>query len=204
MKGWETMKKEDFVALGIDESAAEKCAAASAEELKGFIPKARFDEVNNEKKALEKTLSERDEQLETLKKSTGNVEEMKKQIADLQAENKTKDEAHAAEMAKLKLDNAVDTALTAAGAKNIKAVRALLDSSGLKLGEDGKPEGLTAQLEALKKSDGYLFKESEAPSFKGFQPGASGDGVPKSADLSKMTYSEITAYMASNGDAKII
>ncbi len=52
------MKKEDFTALGIDESAAEKCAAASAEELKAFIPKARFDEVNNEKKALEKTLSE--------------------------------------------------------------------------------------------------------------------------------------------------
>ncbi len=203
MKGQETMKKEDFMALGIDESAAEKCAAASAEEMKGFIPKARFDEVNNEKKTLEKTLSERDEQLETLKKSTGNVEEMKKQIADLQAENKTKDEAHTAEMAKLKLDNAVDTALTTAGAKNIKAVRALLDASGLKLGEDGKLDGLTAQLEALKKSDGYLFKENEAPSFKGFQPGASGDGVPKNVDTSKMTYSEMMAYMAANPGAKI-
>ncbi len=193
------MKKEDFTALGIDESAAEKCAAASAEELKGFIPKARFDEVNNEKKALEKTLSERDEQLETIKKSTGDVDAMKKEIADLQAKN----EAHAAEMAKLRLDNAVDTALTSAGAKNIKAVRALLDTSGLKLGEDGKLDGLTAQLEALKKSDGYLFKENEAPSFKGFQPGASGDGVPQNLDTSKMTYSEMMAYMAANPGAKI-
>ena len=65
------MKKEEFVALGMDEAIAEKCAKASQEELKGFIPKGRFDEVNEEKKSLDKTLKERDKQLETLKKSTG-------------------------------------------------------------------------------------------------------------------------------------
>lgn len=30
------MKKEDFIALGISEEQAEKAAAASAEELKGY------------------------------------------------------------------------------------------------------------------------------------------------------------------------
>lgn len=39
-----TTKKEEFVKLGLDEETAAKCEAASAEELKGFIPKARFDE----------------------------------------------------------------------------------------------------------------------------------------------------------------
>ena len=43
MNGWETMKKDEFVKLGIDEETAKKCEAASLEELKGFIPKARFD-----------------------------------------------------------------------------------------------------------------------------------------------------------------
>ena len=81
------MKKEEFVKLGIDEETAKKCEAASQEELKGFIPKTRFDEVNNEKKKLELDLRDRDGQLETLKNSTGDVEAMKQQIATLQAEN---------------------------------------------------------------------------------------------------------------------
>jgi hypothetical protein len=42
------MKKEEFVKLGLDEETAKKCEAASTEELKGYIPKARFDEVNND------------------------------------------------------------------------------------------------------------------------------------------------------------
>ena len=99
MKGWyQTMKKEEFVKLGIDEELAKKSEAASQEELKGFIPKARFDEVNTEKKKLELDVRDRDGQLETLKNSTGDVEGMKQQIATLQADNKKKDEDHAAQI----------------------------------------------------------------------------------------------------------
>ena len=47
------MQKEDFVKLGFDDEVAKKCADASAEELKGYIPKVRFDAVNNDKKKLE-------------------------------------------------------------------------------------------------------------------------------------------------------
>ena len=50
------MKKEDFVALGISEEAAEKVAAMFAEELKGYVPKSRFDEVNRAKKEAETSL----------------------------------------------------------------------------------------------------------------------------------------------------
>ena len=50
------MKKEQFVELGVDEEIAAKCEAASQDELKGFIQKTRFDEVNNEKKKLEAQL----------------------------------------------------------------------------------------------------------------------------------------------------
>ena len=46
------MKKEEFVKLGVDDELAKKLEDASQEELKGYIPKARFDEVNNEKKKL--------------------------------------------------------------------------------------------------------------------------------------------------------
>lgn len=201
------MKKEEFVKLGISEDLAAKAEAASQEELKGYIPKARFDEVNNEKKKLELDVRDRDGQLETLKNSTGDVEAMKQQIATLQADNKAKDEAHAAEIKQLKIDAAVDAALTGARAKNTTAVKALLkDLDKAELGEDGTIKGLAEQIEALQKSDEYLFeaKETKKTQVKGAKPGESGneDG-DHGVDTSKMTYSELAAYMAEHPDAKI-
>ena len=197
------MKKEEFVKLGIDEETAKKLETASMEELKGYIPKARFDEVNEEKKKLQEDVKERDKQLETLKNSTGDVEAMKQQIETLQADNKAKDEAHQAEIKQLKIDNAVDTALGEAKAKNKVAVRALLkDLDKAELGEDGLIKGLADQIKALQKSDSYLFEQTSKKQFKGATPGESGDG-DQGIDTSKMTYSELAAYMAENPDAKI-
>ena len=206
MKGWyKTMKKEEFVKLGIDEETAKKCETASQEELKGFIPKARFDEVNTAKNTAEALLKERDGQLETLKNSTGDVDALKKQIETLQSENKAKDDAHAAEIKQLKIDNALETAITAAKGKNAKAIKALLNFENAELADDGTIKGLAEQIEALQKSDEYLFEaKSSKNQVKGAKPGEAGneddDGT---VDTSKMTYSELAAYLAENPDAKI-
>lgn len=61
------MKKKQFVLLGLTEELATRAAAASAEELKEYIPKVRFNEVNNAKKVAEAKLVE-----------------LRKQIADLE------------------------------------------------------------------------------------------------------------------------
>ena len=84
------------------------------------------------------------------------------------------------EMARLKLDCAVDIALAAAGAKNVKTVKALLDLAEVRLGEDGRLSGFDEQLKAVRRSDGYLFAEKPLQNFKGFQPEAAADGVPDS------------------------
>lgn len=52
------MKKEDFINLGIEEELASKLEQASMDELKSFIPKGRFDEINNSKKSIETQLAE--------------------------------------------------------------------------------------------------------------------------------------------------
>ena len=200
------MKKEEFVKLGVSEDIAVKCEESSQEELKGFIPKSSFNEVNEENKTLKQTITDRDKQLNDLKESSGDSVELKKQIEDLQKQNAAEKAAHDKEIAQLKLDNAVETALTAAGVKNNKALRALLDAEKIKLDESGKLTGLSEQLEAVRKTDGYLFNEKNgtAPIMKGFQPGASGDVKPDGkTDFSKMTYSEMTAYLAQNPGAKI-
>lgn len=191
------MKKDEFLKLGLDEETAKKCEAASTEELKGYIPKARFDEVNNEKKKLELDVRDRDGQLETLKNSTGDVEGMKKQIETLQADNQKKDEAHAAEIKQLKIDAAVDAAITSAKGKNAKAIKALLDMAKINVDKDGNVIGYAEQLETLSKTEDskFLFDAvtNEQPKFKGLNPGEKKDGVPGAItkeQFSRMSYKE--------------
>lgn len=197
------MKKEDLFAMGLTEDQAKKVL----ESLDGnFVTKTRFNEVNEENKTLKQSVADRDKQLEDLKKSSGDNAELKKQIETLQQQNADQKKAHEAELNQLKLDNAIDAALMAAGAKNGKALKALLDVTKVKLGEDGKLTGLDEQVAAVQKSDAYLFesKQQTKQTFKGFQPGASGEVKPGTeVDTSKMTYSELAAYMAANPDAKI-
>ena len=197
------MKKEDLIAMGLTEDQAKKVM----DSLDGnFVTKARFNEVNEENKTLKQSVADRDKQLEDLKKSSGDNAELKKQIETLQQQNADQKKAHDAEMAQLKLDNAIDAALTAAGAKNIKAVRAMIDTSKMKLGEDGTVEGLSDAIKAVQKSDSYMFNtvQQKQQTFKGFQPGASGEVKPGTeVDTSKMTYSELAAYMVANPDVKI-
>lgn len=202
------MKKEQFIELGVSEELAAKCETASQDELKGFIPKTRFDEVNGEKKKLEESLKERDSQLESLKNSTSDVEGLKKQIEDLQAENKTKDDNYKAEIQQLKVNAAVESALHSANAKNVVAVKALLkDLDKAVVGEDGTIAGLADQIKALQKTDSYLFetKEAGAAKLKGAEAGHSGDdgGEPGKPDTSKMTYSEMVKYLDANPGTKL-
>ncbi len=173
------MNKEGLLSLGLTEEQAEKVLA--------------------EMGSLQKSLKERDKQFSELQKAAEGNEELQKQIADLQKQNAEQEKAHQAELAQVKLNNAIDNALAAAGAKNNKAVRALLDLSGVKLEEDGKLAGFAEQLEALQKSDGYLFAETQQPTFRGFQPGAASDGRPGgNLEPAKMNYEELCAYIEQN------
>lgn len=198
------MKKEEFTALGISEELAVKAEKASLKELEGYVSKDQLDTVNAENKNLKQQVADRDKQLDTLKKENGDNEELKKQIETMKQQNAEQEKAHKAEIAQIKLDNAIDAALTAAGAKNTKAVKALMDVSKVKLGEDGKLTEWDDQLKAVQKSDAYLFEDKKAgQKFKGFQPGASGDVKPGTkVDMSKMSYEELEAYIESNPDAE--
>lgn len=167
------MTKEILVKMGLTEEQATKVLEAHGIAINGkYIPKERFDEVNTKVKQLETSVSERDKQLDDLKKSTGDVEALKNQIQTLQNDNKTKEEAYKVELSNLKKNNALELALTGAKVKNSKAIKALLDDGKIKLKDDGTLEGLSEQLEAIKKSDAYLFEETQTktPIPKGYVP----------------------------------
>lgn len=152
------MKKEDFISLGISEELAGKAAEASIKELEGFIPKSRFEEVNEAKKQLEKDVQSRDRQLEELKKASGSNEELKQQIGELQKVNKAEKEKYEATIKDLSLTNAIKLSL-AGKVHDEDLVAGLFDKSKLVLGEDGKVSGLEEQLKSLQKEKKFLFKQ---------------------------------------------
>jgi DNA repair exonuclease SbcCD ATPase subunit len=153
--------KEILKKAGIPEDKLDSTITDINKELpKYFIPKDKYNEVAEAKKKLETDIQERDKQLEQLKAAAGSNEELKKQIEQLQADNKKASEEWQAKMAQMQLDFAIEKALTAAKAKNAKAVKALLDMEKVKL--DGeKLLGLDDQLKELQKSDAYLFGDSK-------------------------------------------
>jgi len=71
----------------------------------------------------------------------------------------TETEALNTRLAETAKNNAVDMAILKAGGKNSKAIKALLEMDKISLEEDGTIEGL--DLDALKKSDDYLFTKIE-------------------------------------------
>lgn len=206
------MKRKFLEDMGLEKEQVDKILDENSQDIgkaKGDSEKIQkdMDAANAEVESLKGQISDRDKQLETLKNSTGDVEAMKQQIATLQADNKAKDDAHAAEIKQLKIDAAIDSALTGAKAKNNTAVKALLkDLDKAELADDGTIKGLAEQIEALQKSDAYLFDTTtkKKTQVKGAKPGESGnDDGDHEVDTSKMTYSELAAYMAEHPDAEI-
>lgn len=206
------MKRKFLEDMGLEKEQVDKILDENSQDIgkaKGDSEKIQkdLDAANAEVESLKGHISDRDKQLETLKNSTGDVEGMKQEIAKLQADNKAKDDAHAAEIKQLKIDAAIDSALTGAKAKNNTAVKALLkDLDKAELADDGTIKGLAEQIEALQKSDAYLFDTTtkKKTQVKGAKPGESGnDDGDHEVDTSKMTYSELAAYMAEHPDAEI-
>ncbi len=127
-----------------------------------FIPKGRFDEVNNQTKTFKEQLAERDKQLETLQKSVKGNEELTKQIQDLQDANKKQVEDFQTQLAKQEKDFAIKSAVSQSNAKNPDVFMKMLDFGKINI-KDGALEGYKEQEEAFKQSDAYLFNEDITP-----------------------------------------
>lgn len=198
------MTKEKLLEWGLTEEQATKVM----EGLNGsFVTKARFNEVNTELTTAKNTIKERDTQLETLKKASGDTKALQDQITQLQADNANQKKAHEAELKALKIGNAVDMALTGAKAKNNTAVKALLAAflEKAELADDGTVKGLDDEIGKLTKGEdtAFLFDTSGKAKFKGAKAAEKSDphNQPTGDDLSKMSYDELCKYMEENPDA---
>lgn len=208
------MTRKQLEDLGLTKEQADSVMKINGDDIENAkgTTSTEIKNLQTEVEGLKTQVGDRDKQLETLKASAGDNADLKKKIEDLQTENATAKATHESELNQLKIDFAVEKALTGAKAKNIKAVKALLELNDAKLDKDGNVKGLAEQIEKLTSGDDtkFLFEAQkqtkQQQNFKGFQPGASGEQKPgegEKVDFSKMSYDELTAYMEANPDAQI-
>lgn len=173
--------KELLKSKGIADDIIQTVVATVEEKFKNFIPKHRFDEVNEAKKQLEAQLAERDKQLSELKKVAGDNEELKKRIEQLQQENKAKEQEYQAKIRDMAVTTAIKLAV-AGDAHDPDLIVSLLDKSKIELDDNGNIKaGLEEQLKALRENKAFLFiqKEPETqPKFKGVVPAEGRDTPP--------------------------
>jgi len=150
------MKRDDLVKLGLDESAVDAVMKMHGTDIERH--KTDLATAQSEVSGLKAQLTEAGTAIESFKalkpdelKAAADEWKIKAEKAQADAQ---------AQVASLKYDYALDSALTGAKAKNVKAVKALLDGSILKLSEDGKIAGLDEQLTKIKTENDYLFSDT--------------------------------------------
>ena len=188
------MKRVQLEELGLtDEQIGSVMAlhGTTVNELNSNVATAE-QQANQYKEQLDANQSE----LDALKKSAKGNEELTTQLSELQEKyNQAKSDSET-KIAEIKKTSAVELALTQAGARNIKAAKALLDNEKLELSDEGI-KGLEEQLTALKESDAYLFEQDTStppPADKKatFDGNASGTATPSQDDATAQMIAAMT------------
>lgn len=201
------MNRKTLEEMGLTKEQIDTIMKANGEDIENAKSalSATVDQQKAEIDGLSSQIKERDKQLGDLQKAAGDNADLTKQIEELKAANAEATKAHAAEIEALKLGSAIDTAITAAGAKNSKAVKALLDMAKVKLKDDGTVDGLDDQIKALQKAEdsSFLFATNKI-TLKGAKVGETPDAQDTSVtpeQFAKMGYAEMANLKASNPQA---
>ena len=179
--------KEYLKAQGLEEAQIEAITSGMAEN-KFFIASEekldeRYQKAKSKAKQLEEDLKNANTLIEDLKTKSNTADDIQNKLTEYE---KTIQEL-TTQREKDALNSFVDLNLTQSQAKNLKAVKALLDFETIKKNDKGEFEGLNEQIEALKESAGYLFngtepEQPETPKFAGGNP----NNEPSSDDSALM------------------
>lgn len=157
--------KDKLTALGLEAEMVEKIAEILKSEISDkYIPLARFNEINDQKKKFEEDVASRDAQLEALKNTTGDIDKLKKQIETLQADNQKAKDEYNAQLKVIRRDDFVKTTLMEAGlldTKYIPGVSAYLPIADLDVDNVGSVEAFKGKLAEVKTIASAWFKTEE-------------------------------------------
>ena len=140
------MKTEFLKELGVtDQAVIDKIMAEAGRELnaekdKAKIAEQRLTEFNEKLKAFEGV----------------DVEKLKGEVEKLRGTLSEKDAEYQRKLSDIEFDRALESALSGAKAKNIKAAAALLNIDTLKSSKNQQTD-ISAAIEAAKKDNAYMF-----------------------------------------------
>ena len=154
-----------------------------------YVSKKDYDAMETAKTTLEEQLQTA---TDTLKGFEGvDVEELQGKVKQLTDDMETQKTDYENKIAEMKFGTLIDNAISAAGGKYAKAIRALLDVETLKDSKN-QTEDITAAIEACKKDNEYMFGSNEPINNPIAPTGGKVPGVSK--NLEDMTYEEYKDY----------
>lgn len=163
------MKKEQLIAAGLTDEQATNVMKLYKDTIDGeFVPKHRFNEVNNELKTAKEQLGERDKQITDLKKFEGDSKALSDKIKELEDANKQKDAEYKSSLALERKKNALRLALLEdekGKPHDADMVMSLFNLDNVVLDEaTGKiTSGYKEQSENIRKEKTFLFEEKSDP-----------------------------------------
>ncbi|MET7041030.1 phage scaffolding protein [Clostridium botulinum] len=123
-----------------------------------FIPKVRFDQINEQAKEYKKQVGERDTQLKNLKEQYKDVDGLKEKVEQLELDNQAQKETYEKQLSDIAFNNALEKGLSTFNIKDKNLIMALIDKDKLKVDGDNVI-GLKEQIEPLKQSHDFLFEK---------------------------------------------
>ncbi|MEJ6075874.1 phage scaffolding protein [Lactobacillus johnsonii] len=153
------MEKEFLKNLGIDDDAADQIMHQYNQDIRSY--KDKLNENKTTIDGLNDQVAQRDTQLKDLGSQAEDNAKLKEQVEMYKAKNSQLSKEWQDKLEAQSKNFAISNSLRDAGAKNAKAVSALLDLDKVSFDDKGNLSGLDNQLEALKKSDSYLFNSNE-------------------------------------------
>ena len=185
MKGLDEIDKIYTLLAAVNLALADDQKAAFEEAFKdSYVPKSDLDRLTAERDNYKTQLATAQD---ALKKFDGvDVDNLKGEIQKLTDDLKAKETEYQTKLADMEFGNALDSAITASGAKNLKAVKALLDVDNLKASKN-RDIDIKNAIAAVKAENDYMFGEGHKP-FMPTNPAGGGVGGKK------MTLSEAMAY----------
>lgn len=188
------MKKDFLAQLGLNEEQAQAVLVQYGKDVTSI--KASNEQLQAQVGELATQVGDRDKQLKKLEKAAGDNAELQKEIADLREKNEKQANEWQTKISEQSKNFSISNALRDAGAKNVKAVTALLDMEKVSVDDNGNLIGLSDQVKALQETDAYLFAQKQEEQQTKSKVELFAGGNPNSAtpkDPSNMSLDEQTA-----------
>ncbi|MDY4404736.1 phage scaffolding protein [Blautia sp.] len=123
-----------------------------------YVSKSKYDAADMAKKNLETQLKDANERLEKFKDV--DAEKLQAEVTKLSNDMKIQKTNYENQIADMQFSSILESAISEAGARNAKAVKALLDVDALKKSKDQTAD-IKAAIEACQKENDYLFGARE-------------------------------------------